>query len=108
VQDSQNISLARSYRSLNVFGPYGEQKSEIIENTIGSPLSDVKILEITQKRVEQSLDILGIVRGVSDARNFLSEFLTEDQVNMLLRNQSNMLSFNEPVENGIIDSLEIL
>ena len=68
----------------------------------------MKILEITQKRVEQSLDILGIVRGVSDARNFLSEFLTDDQLNMLLRNQSNMLSFNEPVENGIIDSLEIL
>lgn len=71
-------------------------------------MSDVKILEITQKRVEQSLDILGIVRGVSDARNFLYEFLTEDQLNMLLRNQTNMLSFNEPVENGIIDILEIL
>ena len=30
------------------------------------------------------------------------------QKNMLLRNQNNMLSFNEPVENGIIDILEIL
>ena len=108
LQDSSNNFLARSFRSLYVFGPYGDQKSEIIENQIGSPLSDVKILEVTQKRVDQSLDILGIARGVSDARNFLREFLSEDQLNMLLRNQTNMLSFNEPVENGLVEMLETL
>ena len=52
VINSLNSSMARNFRSLNVFGPYGDKRSEIIENAIISPQRDVKIYQMIEKRVE--------------------------------------------------------
>lgn len=48
---------------------------------------------VTQKKVTEAFDIMNILKGNIDSKNFINEFLTQEQLIMLGQNKRNMVTF---------------
>lgn len=54
--------------------------------------------EVTHKKVNEAFDIMNILRANIDSKNFINEFLTQEQLAMLGQNKRNLVTFAEKHE----------
>ena len=62
-------------------------------------------MSITERRLEQAFDILNVMRTTIDSRNFLAEFLTDEQALMLAKNKRNYLNYPEENVQDLVENI---
>ena len=86
-----------------------ENSQTFHKNTILEPFDFASVqVSITERRLEQAFDILNVMRTSIDSRNFLAEFLTDEQALMLAKNKRNYLNYPEENIKDLVENIENL
>lgn len=89
--------------------PQPMENKNFFKNTIKDPFNNSsRQFQITERRIDQAFDIIQLLRVSQDSRNFLSEFLTDEQSSMLAKNKRNYINYFEQNQQDIIAYIQSL